>query len=500
MSEKLKIVIVGGGTAGWMSAAALTCIATDKVCEVVLVESDEIATVGVGEATIPAIQEFNDRLGLIEADMMRKTGATFKLGIEFVDWYKTGASYIHPFGTFGEKIAGTDFHQQWLRNWQKGTAKPLENYSFAVQMARQQKFDFPATDSSAIDSSFAYAYHLDATLYAKYLRQFAEQKGAKRVEGKITSVERDNSTGNIKQLHLVSGEKISGDFFLDCSGFRSLLLGDALGVEFESWEQWLMCDRAVAVPSERNEFYPPYTQAKAQSAGWQWRIPLQHRTGNGYVFSSAHMSDDEATHSLLENLDGRPAAEPRTINFKAGRRLKSWHKNCLGVGLSSGFLEPLESTSIYLIQVAIFHLIKMMPNKVGNEALEKEFNRLVDVEYERIRDFLIMHYWLTGRDDSDFWRQCRDMEVPSSLQQKVELFRRRGYIDQYRFGLFSPPSWLSVLMGQGVPPDFVEPLSHVVPQQRVDDELINIYENIASKLASKGKHEDFVSHYCAANL
>lgn len=500
MSEKLKIVVVGGGTAGWMSAAALASIATDTVCDVVLVESDDIATVGVGEATIPSIQAFNDRLGLIELDMMQKTGATFKLGIEFIDWREKGSSYIHPFGAFGEPVAGTDFHQQWLRNWQAGKAGPLESYSFAVQAARQQKFDFPATDPSAIDASFTYAYHLDAGLYAQYLRKFAEEKGVKRIEGKVVSVECDSSTGNITHLYLESGETISGDYFLDCSGFRSLLMGEALGVEFEPWDRWLMCDRAVTVASERTEFFPPYTQSRAKSAGWQWRIPLQHRTGNGYVYSGSHISDDEATQSLLAGLDGKPTADPRIIKFKAGRRVKSWHKNCIALGLAGGFLEPLESTSIYLIQVAIFQFIKLMPGKVADLALEKEFNRLVDVEYERIRDFLILHYWLTYRDDSDFWRQCKNMDVPDSLRQKVELFKRRGYIDQYRFGLFSPPSWLSVLMGQGPMPEAVEPLSYVVPQRRVDESLRKVEEDISSKIRQKTSHQEFIENFCPTNL
>lgn len=500
MSEIIKIIVVGGGTAGWMSAAALASVVTGKVCEVILVESDEIATVGVGEATIPAIQEFNDKLGLVESDMMEKTGATFKLGIEFIDWRKKGSTYIHPFGAFGEKIAGTDFHQQWVRSLQNGKAKPLEAYSFAIQAARQQKFEFPATDPSAIESSFAYAYHLDAGLYARYLREYSEGKGVRRIEGKIISVELDKNTGDISQLHLASGEVVSGDYFIDCSGFRSLLMGDALGIEFESWDKWLMCDRAVTVPSERTDFFPPYTQSQAKEAGWQWRIPLQHRTGNGYVYSSAHIDDDKAAQTLLTSLDGKATSEPRMIKFKAGRRIKSWHKNCVALGLSSGFLEPLESTSIYLIQIAIFNFLKLLPGKTPDVALENEFNRRVDLEYDRIRDFLIMHYKLTQREDSDFWRQCKNMTVPDSLSERLELFGSRGFVDQYKFGLFSPPSWLSVFMGQGPVPEAVEPLAFIVPQERVDKTMNDLELDISKKVSEMTGHEQFVKNYCPTKI
>ncbi|WP_308365534.1 MULTISPECIES: tryptophan 7-halogenase [unclassified Microbulbifer] len=498
MSKKIKIVVLGGGTAGWMSAAALAGVATDKVCEVVLIESEEIGTVGVGEATIPAIKEFNDRLGIPEPEMMRKTRATFKLGIEFVDWGEKGTSYIHPFGTYGKTIAGTDFHQHWLRLAKAHQVPPLEAFSFAVNACRAGKFDFPAENKTAVNAAYSYAYHFDAGLYARYLRDFSERKGVKRQEGKVVQVQTSPDSGHVHSLLLESGEKIIGDYFIDCSGFRSLLLGETLGVSFESWKHWLACDSAVAVASERGAFFPPYTRATAKGAGWQWRIPLQHRTGNGYVYSSDIISNDEATISLLSGLDEPAITEPRTLRFEAGKRACAWDKNCIAVGLSGGFLEPLESTSIYLIQIAIINFLKLMPGKVADPRVIREYNRLIDLEYERVRDFLILHYHLNRRDDSVLWRYCQRMAVPDSLREKIELFGRRGYIEQYRHGLFAPPSWLGVYMGQGLMPENVEPLVGVVTEERVRDELSGLKAAIDRKVAQMQDHEAFIAGYCPA--
>lgn len=496
MSERLKIVVVGGGTAGWMSAAALAGIATEKVCDVTLVESDEIATVGVGEATVPAIKQFNHRLGLSEPEMMRQTGASFKLGIEFVNWGKLGSSYIHPFGTFGDAKSGVDFHQLWARCWKKGDAKPLDLYSFAIQLAKNNKFAFPDEKSTSLDTTFTYAYHLDAGKYAHFLRKFSEAKGVKRKEGKIVGVDLEPQSGNIEKLRLQSGEIIKGDLFVDCSGFRSMLMGKALGVEFESWKDWLLCDRAVTLPTEKTDVIQPFTRSTAKSVGWQWRIPLQHRTGNGYVFSSDHITDDHAIDVLLDGIEGKPTAEPRFLSFEAGRRVKSWHKNCVAVGLSGGFLEPLESTSIYLIQVAIFNLLNLMPNKIPDKALEKEFNNRMSQEYDRVRDFLILHYKLTEREDSAFWRYCKHMKVPHDVERKIKLFKKRGFIEQYRYGLFSPPSWLSVLIGQGGVPLLTEPMAGIISDEDALKHLNKIEEEILCEIPKIENHSDFLQNYC----
>lgn len=497
MSEKLKLVIVGGGTAGWMSAAALSALVTDKCCDLTLIESDQIATVGVGEATIPAIKEFNDRLGIIESDFMSKTSATFKLGIEFKHWGAINDSYIHPFGTFGRTLKGVDFHQIWRREYEKGQALELERYSFSITAARAEKFDFPATDAESLNSTYSYAYHFDAGLYADYLRGFAEKRGARRVEGKVVDVALDANSGRIQSVQLESGEKVEADYFIDCSGFQSLLLGKALGVKYESWKHWLPCDRAVAVQTTSGNTLTPYTQSIAHSAGWQWRIPLQHRTGNGLVYSSAHCDEAAALETLLSNVTGEAISEPKHIRFEAGRRQASWVKNCVGIGLSSGFLEPLESTSIYLIQVAIIQFIKLVQNTKDDSEVAKEFNRLVDVEYDRVRDFLILHYKLTQREDSEFWQYCRAMEVPESLQEKIKLYEKRGYIEQYQFGLFSPASWLAVLSGQGKLPRFSEPMTNLVSDTQAQSLLQELSEDIDQKVSLMQPHKAFIDSYCA---
>jgi tryptophan halogenase len=500
MTTPLKIVIVGGGTAGWMSAAALASQTDRRQCEVTLIESDAIGTVGVGEATLPQMKDFNDRIGIIESDMMQKTNATFKLGIEFVDWGYEGASYIHPFGAFGKRIGGVDFLQQWVRAGQQQAVGSIEDYCYAIQACRETRFDFPVDEQSEINSTYAYAYHLDASLYAAFLREFSESKGVDRIEGKVVGVGRDNQTGNIQSVRLESGATVAGDYFIDCSGFRSLLLGETLGIPFEDWSEWLVCDRAAAVPSERTEPVLPYTRSTARAAGWQWRIPLQHRTGNGYVFCSNYISDDEACASLLDNLDGAALGEPRVLRFKAGRRKTSWHGNCIGVGLSSGFLEPLESTSIYLIQVAIMNLVNLFPGKQPDPALVDEFNRLVDFEYDRVRDFLILHYHLNQRDDSALWRYCREMPVPDSLQEKIQLFLHRSYIDTYRYGLFAPPSWISVFLGQGIQPKGFDRLANRLPTDSVLEEMQEYAEAIERRVAIMPEHGSFLADYCPATV
>jgi tryptophan halogenase len=452
-ARKVNVTIVGGGTAGWMTAAALAKLLPTR-CNVHLVESEAIGIVGVGEATLPHIRAFNERLGIDEAAFMAATRATFKLGIEFVNWGRVGDSYIHPFGTFGRGAGEPDFHHYWLRLRQAGRDIPdLENYSLACMMARLGRFDLPAADPAELASTFGYAYQFDATLFAPYLRRLAEGLGVRRTEGRIVGVERDGETGDVAAVKLESGETIGGELFVDCSGFVSLLLGKALGEPFQDWSKWLPADRATAMPCRTETALTPYTGVIAMESGWRWRIPLQHRTGNGYVYSSAFLSDDKAAEALIAAVEGEPIAQPRVLRFKAGRRERSWVGNVVAVGLASGFLEPLESTSIYLIQAAITALLELFPDCPVSPVLRDEFNRLIDLEYDRIRDFLILHYHATERSDSDFWNYTRTMDIPDTLAEKMELFRRRGRVLKYREGVFLDASWIAVYLGQ-----------HVIPQ------------------------------------
>lgn len=497
MNQPLQIVILGGGTAGWMAATALVTMLPRQRYSVTLVESEEIGIVGVGEATLPQMKNFNDLLGLDEAEMMRSTQATFKLGIDFVDWGYLGSSYVHPFGVHGPPASGLAFHQRWQRALSAGRDWTIEDFSFAIAAARANRFDFPAAGKSTINSTYAYAYHFDASLYAAYLRRIAEGRGATRVEGKVCEVEQD-AKGDIQTLLLESGERVEGDFFIDCSGFRSLLLSGKLGVEWEDWSHWLPCDRALPVPTERIGDLTPYTRVTAMKAGWRWRIPLQHRTGNGYVFSSRFIDEDKAREELLASLDEPVLAEPRLLKFQAGRRTKSWERNCVALGLSSGFLEPLESTSIYLMQIAIMHLVPLFPAGRPDARLVAEFNRRMDLEYDRIRDFLILHYHLNSREDGELWRYCRSMQVPDSLTRKIEIFRHSGYIEDYRDGLFNAPSWLSVFLGQGLRPEHYHPLADAIPLERLLAELDELRTDIAFRIDEMPKHATFLKRYADA--
>ncbi|UYY60247.1 tryptophan halogenase family protein [Sphingomonas sp. S2-65] len=492
--DPVRVVVLGGGTAGWMTAAALATLLPRARCTVRLVESEQIGTVGVGEATLPQMRAFNDAIGIIEADMMRRTNATFKLGIEFVDWGVAGSAYIHPFGAYGRPMGGVGFHHHWQRAAAAGKAGPLERYSLAVAACRAGRFDFPDTDLTSIQSTYDYAYHFDAGLYAGYLRELAEGRGVTRIEGKFVQVLREAEDGGVAGIRMESGNVVPGDLFVDCTGFRSAVTGEALGVAWEDWSQWLPCDRAWAVQSERLETVPPYTRSIAREAGWQWQIPLQHRTGNGYIYSSAFMDDDAARETLLANLPTPAIMEPRSIRFQAGRREHSWTRNCVAVGLASGFLEPLESTSIYLIQMAVMHLIALFPTRPDDAVLAAEFNRRMDVEYDRIRDFLILHYHANRRDEP-FWRHCRDMAVPDSLAEKIALFRHRGSVPRYGEGLFSPPSWVSVLFGQGLEPRAVHPLAEAMPMSELDAWLVAIRSEVAAGVSGMSEHDAFVSDY-----
>jgi len=485
-----RIVIVGGGTAGWMVAAALARFVGGNGRRIVLVESEAIGTVGVGEGTIPPILEFNHQLGLDEAEYLRATHATYKLGIDFVGWGGEGQRYFHQFGHIGRPLNGLSLHQLWLKYRDRPSVGPLDAYSMSGAAAAKLRFAHSARDPDDPLSQLAYAFHFDAAAYGRFLRGHAEKLGAERIEGRIVAVEQDSETGYVTALKLDDDRRVRGDLFIDCSGFRSLLLGDTLGVTFEDWSHWLPCDRAIAVPSERNDPILPYTRATAHPAGWQWRIPLQHRTGNGHVYCSDHMSDDEAGRILLETLDSKPIAEPRLLKFKAGRRSKSWEKNVIAVGLSAGFLEPLESTSIHLIQHAVQKLLALFPGRGISPVEQDEFNRAMVNSYEPVRDFIILHYHATQRTGS-FWDHVRSMDVPDTLKHKIELFREHGRVFRYNNELFDVPSWVAVMLGQGILPTNIDPLADAMPEAevlRAMAEQRSGYEQTALKLPMAGDY------------
>ncbi|HKE96076.1 MAG TPA: tryptophan halogenase family protein [Povalibacter sp.] len=491
-----NIVIVGGGTAGWMAAAALARMLRGRY-EIRLIESAEIGIIGVGEATVPHIRFFNRTLGLDEADFMRKTRATFKLGIEFVNWGRIGDAYIHPFGAFGRPIDDVGFHHYWLRLRSSGDSSDLADYSFPVTAARLGKFTLPTEDPASVMSTFSYAFQFDATLYGPYLRDYAVQRGVRRTEGKIVDV-RLRENGFIDAVLLESGERVAGDLFIDCSGFRGLLIEQALKTGYENWSHWLPCDRAVALPCETVERSVAYTRATARTAGWQWRIPLQHRVGNGYVFSSQFVSEDEAATTLLGNIEGAPLAEPRVLRFTTGKRRRTWNRNCVAIGLAGGFLEPLESTSIHLVQLAITYLLEMFPDRSFDPAGIDEYNRIMDVEYERIRDFIILHYHATERDDSPLWNYCRTMPIPESLSYKMNLFRDRGYIVKYKEGFFLEPSWLAVYLGQRIVPRRYDPLADNMDLDAVRKALGSVRRTVRQAAEALPSHGDFIRKYCRA--
>ena len=492
-----KIVIAGGGTAGWMAAAAFAKVLGER-WSVVLVESEEIGIVGVGEATIPLINIYNNALELDENQFMRETSATFKLGIEFVNWSRKGDSYIHGFGPLGPDLGITKFHHYWLKMRQAGRAASLEDYSINIAAARANKFmrAQPQLGASPL-AEIAHAYHFDASLYAAFLRRYAEARGVTRIEGKIKTVSTRADNGFIDAIVLDSDQRIDGELFIDCTGFRGLLIEQTLHTGYEDWSRWLPADRAWAVPCESVKPLTPYTRATAHTAGWQWRIPLQHRTGNGHVFASAFIKEDEAARVLMGNLDGKPLAEPRMLKFLTGKRKKLWNKNCVAVGLASGFMEPLESTSIHLIQSTISRLVTFFPDRDFNPADIDEFNRQSDFEFERIRDFLILHYKATERDDSDFWNYCRTMSVPDTLQAKIDLFSNNGRVFREASEMFSEISWVEVMLGQRIDPRSYHPVVDALPEQKIIDFLNNVRDTIGRCVAAMPDHADFVAQNCA---
>jgi tryptophan halogenase len=495
-ARKYRIVIAGGGTAGWMAAAAFARFFRHGV-DIRLIESDEIGTVGVGEATIPQIRLFNDNLGIDEFDFIRHTQGTFKLGIDFVDWLEPGSRYFHGFGSLGRGLGILPFYQLWLRYHQQGG--PLDLWQFAANSiaASENRFGQPPTHVNGQPTSIGYAYHFDAGLYARLLRRIAEANDVRRSEGKIASVELNGETGFIDALLMESGERVEGDLFIDCTGFRGLLIEQALGSGYEDWSHYLPCNRAFAVPCGRTEPLIPYTRSVARDAGWQWRIPLQHRTGNGYVYCSEYVSDDEAAAKLLAALDGVPLAEPKPLSFVTGKRRRVWKKNCVALGLASGFLEPLESTSIHLIQSCIARLLALFPSDEFDSADIEEFNRQTDFEFAAVRDFIILHYRLNQRE-GEFWRYCREVTIPDSLSHKLELFESAGRIVRFNQELFNETSWLQVMLGQGLRPRRYHPLADQ-PSRRELALVLNAAQKQARREADLlPLHSTFIQSNCLA--
>ncbi len=492
-----QIVIVGGGTAGWMTAAAFARLLRGYT-GVRLIESEAIGTVGVGEATIPQIQIFNTMLGLDEDDFVRRTKGTFKLGIEFVDWARKGDRYIHPFGEYGIAMDGVNFHHHWLRARTLGETADIGEYCLQIVAAHQGKFQRPENIKGSPLSGINYAFHFDAGLYAKYLREFAEARGVTRTEGRIASVQQHGETGFVESVTLDSGEAISGDLFIDCSGFRGLLIEGALQTGYEDWSKWLPCDRAIAMACEKVADPLPYTRATARDVGWQWRIPLQHRTGNGHVYASAFKSDDDALETLKSGLDAPAASDPNRLRFLTGRRKKFWNRNVVSIGLAAGFMEPLESTSIHLIQSGISRLMSVFPDRHFAEADIDHYNDRVGHEYERIRDFLILHYKATERADSEFWNYCREMSVPDTLTEKLDFYRENARIHRHDNELFNETSWFAVMHGQGVTAARHHPFADILDGDELKSRLLQLRSVVANSADRMPRHQDFIDRHCAA--
>lgn len=502
MSENAikTVVIVGGGTAGWMTAAALSKVLGESYA-VRLVESETIGTVGVGEGTIPLIRLFNSLLQIDEADFVRKTQGTFKLGVQFNGWGGHGDTYVHGFGNgIGQNLGLLPFHQFWIKAARASNPGDIGSYVLSSLAAPRGKFMVSANDVPPTSplANIAYAYHFDAGLYARYLRDYAEQRGVRRTEGVVAHVALDHESGHVTAIGMDGGETIEGDLFIDCSGFRGLLIEEALNTGYVAFNHWLPCDRALAVPTENAGHPTPYTRATAREAGWQWRIPLQHRTGNGYVYSSAHVSDDEAVATLLKHLDGRPLDEPRPLRFVTGRRKQFWNRNVVAIGLSSGFVEPLEATSIYSIQSGIMRLLSLFPREGVNPTLIDRYNTQMVFDFERIRDFLILHYHATRRDDTAFWRQCRDMSIPRELEDVIALFRDSGRF--YRNGeeMFAEMSWVQVMLGQGILPRSYHPLVDQLSDEELDSFIGGVRRVVANCVDAMPSHQAFIDRYCKA--
>jgi len=490
------IAILGGGTAGWMAAAILARRLGRAFGDIRVIESPDIGIIGVGEATIPPIRVFNQALGIDEEEFLCRTRGTIKLGIEFKDWARIGRDYFHPFGAHGTSLEQVSLHQDWLKLRRLGEAGSFEEYSLNTVAARLGRVCAGSAGDEDLSSVFAHAFHFDAGLYAQYLRGYALARGVVRMERKVVEVELRSEDGFIRALQLDDGQRIEADLFIDCSGFRGLLIEGALKTGYEDWTGWLPCDRAVAVPCESAGVLTPFTRSTARSAGWQWRIPLQHRIGNGYVYCSRFISDDEAAATLLANLDGAPRAEPRFLRFTTGRRKKFWNKNCIALGLAAGFLEPLESTSIHLIQSGITQLAAIFPDRSFDPHDTEEYNRLQLDEYDKVRDFVVLHYKATARDDAPLWRYCSSMPIPESLMYRIHLFRSSGRVAFQDRELFVEPNWLSVFIGQDILPGRYDPLADVLAIDSVRSQLQRLRALIRQTAEAMPAHADFIAEHC----
>ena len=482
-----------------MAAAALAKV-LERSCAIRLIESEEIGTVGVGEATVPHLKLYNTILEIDEAEFIREVRGTFKLGIQFVDWGRIGDRYIHGFGIIGHDYGLLPFHQYWLKLFLAGKATEIGAYSLNTAAAPLGKFmtsahDIPPTSPLA---NITHAYHFDAGLYAAYLRRYAEARGVRRTEGKVVDVELRGTDGFIEAVTLESGERVSADLFIDCSGFRGLLIEQALHTGYENWTHWLPCDRAMAVPCENVGPPTPYTRSTARAGGWQWRIPLQHRTGNGYVYSSAYISDEAARETLMGNLDGRALAEPRVLKFTTGVRRKFWNRNCVAIGLASGFMEPLESTSIYLIQSGVARLLNLLPDRSFSPVLIERYNTQAAFEFERIRDFLILHYFATERRDSPFWQYCGNMQIPAPLADNIALFRDSGRFFRHAEEMFAITSWVQVMLGQHILPRNYHPAVDLIPEREVNELVSGVRNVIANCVQAMPTHAQFLARYVQA--
>ncbi|WAC48109.1 tryptophan 7-halogenase [Asticcacaulis sp. SL142] len=495
MSHIRKLVIVGGGTAGWMAAAALSRVMGTRNYQITLIESDEIGTVGVGEATIPTIQEFNTLLGIDENDFMKAVNGTFKLGIRFDNWSKPGSSYFHPFGVYGVDMGGLNFNHFWMRYHKAGGSGDFGLFNPQTLAARKGRFGRMA-EINPQAPKVNYAFHFDASLYAKFLRGYCEKNGVVRQEGTITKIAQHPETGDITAVTLANGQVITGDLFIDCSGFRGLLIEQTLNSGYEDWSKWLPCNRAVAVPCDKVGPATPYTTSTAQEAGWQWRIPLQHRTGNGYVFCDAYMSEDKASDLILQRLDGKAQAEPRVIRFVTGHRKQMWNKNVIAMGLASGFLEPLESTSIWLVQDAITKLLKYFPKERITDVQRTCFNRDMLAAYDNVKDFLIAHYKVTEREDTPFWAYCKHMDIPDSLKFRLESFAEHNQSLVAPTELFKDASWFAVLAGQGMVPKSYNPAADIMPDDEFRWRMQRIREGSAGLADMMPPHETYLAKAC----
>ena len=483
-----RIVIAGGGTAGWLAAAILTK-QLGALATVTLIESDEIGTVGVGESTIPTVRAFHALIGLDERAFMAETGASFKLGISFENWGRSGDRYLHSFGDVGKSTWMGEFQHFWLEARARGVAEPIGAYCLEHEAAAAKRF------ATGPDATINYAYHFDAGRYARYLRRQCEADGLTRIEGRITQVERDGESGDIAAILLADGTRVDGDLFFDCTGFRALLIGETLGVGYEDWSHWLPTDRALAVQTRSTESAVPYTRAIAHDAGWRWKIPLQHRVGNGLVYASGHLSDDAARARLLKAIDGEPLTEPRLIAFRTGRRKAAWHRNCIGLSLAGGFVEPLESTSIHLIMIALIRFLQLFPNGRPCAAAVARFNAQAQREIEGVRDFIILHYHLNARDEP-FWRERRDMAIPDSLATRIALFRDSAQAYQDDHELFRTASWLQVMLGQRLEPRSHHPVARLMPPGALEQALQDIRTNVATAVRQLPAHQHFLDGYC----